>query len=28
MRGTSVAPEKTQATIKDDVRLVKERIGR
>jgi membrane protein len=28
MRGTSVAPEKTQETIKDDVRLVKERIGR
>jgi YihY family inner membrane protein len=28
MRATSVAPEKTQETIKDDVRLVKERIGR
>jgi YihY family inner membrane protein len=28
MRGTPVAPEKTQATIRDDVRLVKERIGR
>jgi membrane protein len=28
MRATSVAPEKTQQTIKDDVRLVKERIGR
>ncbi|HSL12569.1 MAG TPA: YhjD/YihY/BrkB family envelope integrity protein [Actinomycetota bacterium] len=28
MRATPVAPEKTQATIRDDVRLVKERIGR
>jgi hypothetical protein len=27
MRATPVAPEKTQATIRDDVRLVKERIG-
>ena len=28
MRATSVAPEKTQETIRDDVRLVKERIAR